>query len=140
MFLYHQLNILGIKIIYDELIDYVENKDNVLVKLSTQELVCDNLILSTGGLGTSDIRGLLDKHHVGYTNLCPGLAPIKVKEDVSTLFGCRFEANISLKYNGELIKEYFGEVQFKKDAISGIPALNLSSEISRRQIILIFIL
>ena len=132
--LYHQLNVLGIKVIFDKLIDYAENKNNVLVKLSNQELVCDNLILSTGGLGTSDIRGLLDKHHVGYTNLCPGLVPIKVKEDVSTLFGCRFEANISLKYNGELIKEYFGEVQFKKDAISGIPALNLSSEISRRQI------
>ncbi len=132
--LYHQLNVLGIKVIYDELEDYVENKDNVLVKLKTQELTCNHLIISTGGLGTSDIREILDKHGVKYTNLCPGLAPIKVKEDVSTLFGCRFEANISLKYNGELIKEYFGEVQFKKDAISGIPALNLSSEISRRQI------
>ena len=132
--LYHQLNVLGIKVIYDELVDYIENKDGVLVKLKNQELTCDNLVLSTGGLGTSDIRDLLDKHNVKYTKLYPGLVPIKVKEDVSTLFGCRFEANISLKYNNDLIKEYFGEVQFKKDAISGIPALNLSSEISRRQI------
>ena len=132
--LYHQLNVLGIKVIYDELEDFIENRDGVLVKLKTQELTCDKLVISTGGLGTSDIRDLLDRHNVRYTNLCPGLAPIKVKEDVSSLFGCRFEANISLKYNNNLIKEYFGEIQFKKDAISGIPALNLSSEISRRQI------
>ena len=132
--LYHQLNILGIKVIYDDFVDYVENKENIVIKLKTQEICCDNLIISTGGLGTSDIRGVLNRHNVEYTNICPGLAPIKVKEDVSSLFGVRFEANISLKYNNNLIKEYFGEVQFKKDAISGIPALNLSSEISRRQI------
>ena len=132
--LYHQLNVLGIKVIYDDFIDYVENKENIVIKLKTQEICCDNLIISTGGLGTSDIREVLDRHNVRYTNICPGLVPIKVKEDVSSLFGVRFEANISLKYNNNLIKEYFGEVQFKKDAISGIPALNLSSEISRRQI------
>lgn len=132
--LYHQLNVLGIKVIYDDFVDYVENKENIVIKLKTQEICSDNLVISTGGLGTSDIREVLDRHNVGYTNICPGLVPIKVKEDVSTLFGVRFEANISLKYNNNLIKEYFGEVQFKKDAISGIPALNLSSEISRRQI------
>ena len=132
--LYHQLNVLGIKVIYDEFEDFIENKDNILVKLKTQQLECDNLIISTGGLGTSDIRPILDKHHLRYTDICPGLTPIKIQEDVSSLFGCRFEANISLKYNDNLIKEHFGEVQFKKDAISGIPALNLSSEISRRQI------
>ncbi len=132
--LYHQLNVLGIKVIYDELVDYVENKDNVLVKLKERELTCDNLVLATGGLGTSNIADLLNKHSVKCTNIYPGLVPIKVKDDVSSLFGCRFEANISLKYENDLIKEFFGEVQFKKDAISGIPALNLSSEISRRQI------
>ena len=132
--LYHQLNILGIKVIYDDFVDYVENKENIVIKLKTQEICSDNLVISTGGLGTSDIREVLDRHNVEYTNICPGLVPIKVKEDVSSLFGVRFEANISLKYNDNLIKEYFGEVQFKKDAISGIPALNLSSEISRRQI------
>ena len=132
--LYHQLNVLGIKVIYDDFVDYIENKENIVIILKTQEICCDNLVISTGGLGTSDIRDILDRHNVGYTNICPGLVPIKVKENVSTLFGCRFEANISLKYGNDLIKECFGEVQFKKDAISGIPALNLSSEISRRQI------
>ena len=132
--LYHQLNVLGIKVICDDFVDYVENKENIVIKLKTQEICSDNLVISTGGLGTSDIREVLDRHNVEYTNICPGLVPIKVKEDVSSLFGVRFEANISLKYNDNLIKEYFGEVQFKKDAISGIPALNLSSEISRRQI------
>ena len=132
--LYHQLNVLGIKVIYDDFVDYAENKENIVVKLKTQEICCDNLVISTGGLGASDIREVLDKHNVRYTNIYPGLVPIKVKEDVSSLFGVRFEANISLKYNNNLIKEYFGEVQFKKDAISGIPTLNLSSEISRRQI------
>ena len=132
--LYHQLNVLGVKVIYDDFVDYVESKENIVIKLKTQEICSDNLVISTGGLGTSDIREVLDRHNVEYTNICPGLVPIKVKEDVSSLFGVRFEANISLKYNDNLIKEYFGEVQFKKDAISGIPALNLSSEISRRQI------
>ena len=132
--LYHQLNVLGIKVIYDEFVDYSETKDGVSIKLKSQDLVCDNLVIASGGLGTSDIRNMLSRHGVKYSDIYPGLVPIRVKEDVNSLFGCRFEANISLKYNNELIKEYFGEVQFKKDAISGIPALNLSSEISRRYI------
>ena len=131
--LYHQINKLGIKIIQDEFIDFVEKDSKVIARLKSQEIEADYLVLSTGGL-TPVMKDVLDRHNVEVSKTLPGLCPIKVKEDVSTLFGSRFEAYVSLLYKGCLVKKYYGEVQFKKDGLSGIPVLNLSSLISRKMI------
>ena len=131
--LYHQMNKLGIKIIQDEFVDYFGDNNKVIVKLKNQELEADYLILSTGGLSPL-MKEVFNKHQIKTTKVLPGLCPLRVKEDVSSLFGCRFEANVALLYKDQLVKEYFGEVQFKKDGLSGIPTLNLSSEISRMMI------
>ena len=131
--LYHQINKLGIKIIQDEFIDYVEKDNKVIAKLKSQDVEADYLVLATGGL-SPELRDVFNKHQINVAKTLPGLCPIKVKEDVSSLFGSRFEATISLLYKGREIKKYYGEVQFKKDGLSGIPVLNLSSLISRKMI------
>ena len=131
--LYHQINKLGIKIIQDEFIDFVEKDNKVIARLKSQEIEADYLVLATGGLSPV-MKDVLSKHKLEVSKTLPGLCPIKIKEDVSSLFGSRFEAYVSLLYKGSLVKKYYGEVQFKKDGLSGIPVLNLSSLISRKMI------
>ena len=131
--LYHQINKLGIKISLDEFIDYANKDNKVIARLKSQEIEADYLVLATGGLSPV-IKDVLDRHNIEVSKTLPGLCPIRVKEDVSALFGSRFEAIISLLYKKNIVKQYYGEVQFKKDALSGIPILNLSSLISRRLI------
>lgn len=128
--LYHQINKLGIRVIYDEFVDYLIKDNKVHVSLKNESLVGDYLILATGGLN-SKMKDVLSKHEIKLTKTYPGLCPIKVKEDVSKLFGCRFESNISLLYKGELVSRNYGEIQFKKDGVSGITVLNYSSYIAR---------
>lgn len=131
--LYHQINKLGIKLIQDEFIDYVESNNKIVVKLKKQDIDADYLVFATGGL-SKEIKDVFNKHQIKVSKTLQGLCPIKVKEDVSSIFGCRFEAIVSLLYKKNIVKQYYGEVQFKKDALSGIPILNLSSLISRRLI------
>lgn len=131
--LYHQINKLGIKLIQDEFIDYVKSNNKIVVKLKKQDIDADYLVLATGGL-SKEIKGVFNKHQIKVSKTLQGLCPIKVKEDVSSIFGSRFEAIISLLYKKNIVKQYYGEVQFKKDGLSGIPILNLSSLISRQLI------
>ena len=131
--LFHQINKLDIKVIYDEFVDF-SSDEKIKVALKSQTLETDYLFFATGGL-SSEMKAVFESHDIQSTNLYPGLCPIKTKEDVSTLFGCRFEAAISLFYQKNVVKQYHGEVQFKKDGLSGIPVLNLSSLISRMMLI-----
>ena len=130
--LYHQINKLGIKVIYDEFVDYESSSNKVTVKLKEQTLETDYLIIATGGLN-GDMSRIFNKHNVITTQIKPGLCPIKVKENVTKLFGCRFEAFITLLYKKNTVKQLYGEVLFKKDGLSGIPLLNISSSIARRK-------
>lgn len=129
--LYHQINKLGIKVIYDEFVDYQIKDKHIIINLIDNTIEADYMVLATGGLN-ENIKHILENHNIKTSKIRAGLCPIKVKEDVSTLFGCRFEGIVSLLYKNNIIKQYYGEIQFKKDGLSGIPVLNLSSEISRR--------
>jgi len=131
--LYHQINKLGIKLIQDEFIDYFECDNKIVVKLKTQDINADYLLLATGGL-SKEMKDVFNRHEIKISKTLQGLCPIKVKEDVSSIFGCRFECVISLLYKKNIVKQYYVEVQFKKDGLSGIPILNLSSQISRKMI------
>ena len=131
--LYHQINKLGIKVIYDEFIDYKNDKGLITVKLKEQSLETEYLLFTTGGL-SNEMRNVFEKHNIEVTKTYPGLCPVRTKENVSSLFGCRFEAVITLYYKKNIVKQYYGELQFKKDGLSGIPVLNLSSLISRKML------
>ena len=64
----------------------------------------------------------------------PALVPMTVNEDISEIAGVRCEALISLTKKTDsktevLAFNYFGEVQFTKDAVSGICVMDLSRNI-----------
>ncbi|MBR5926722.1 MAG: NAD(P)/FAD-dependent oxidoreductase, partial [Firmicutes bacterium] len=64
----------------------------------------------------------------------PALVPMTVNEDISEMAGVRCEALISLTKKTDskteiLAFNYFGEVQFTKDAVSGICVMDLSRNI-----------
>ena len=128
--LYHQINKLGIEVIYDEFIDFSINEDKVIIQLKEQTLEADKLVIATGGL-SEEMRKVFESHKVEVSKTYPGLCPIRVKENVLPLFGCRFEAVITLLYKKNVYRQLYGEIQFKKDGLSGIPILNLSSLIAR---------
>ena len=110
---------------------YTTNMDNLT-------LFCDYIIFATGGKSTpklgSDGEGyqLLSRMNIGITPLRPGLVGLKVeKKVIQGLDGLRQKAKVIL-YEGK--KEVFseeGEVQFKKDGLSGIVMMNASSIIAR---------
>ena len=131
--LFHQINKLGIKIINDEFVSFSIEKKQINIELKKEKIVADNLVLATGGL-SKEMKEMLSFKGIKVTNTLPGLCPLKVKENVSSLFGSRFEANIALLYKDKIVKECYGEIQFKKDGLSGIPVLNYSSYIARQLI------
>ena len=131
--LYHQINKLGIKVIYDDFLNYIEEK-TIKVVLTYEQFDTDYLVLATGGINelvNPSFIKMLGLHNVPVTKTYPGLCPLKLNGTPSDLLGCRFEAYVSLKKNGQEINHYSGEIQFKRDGVSGMPILNLSSELSR---------
>jgi hypothetical protein len=103
-------------------------------------LMCDYIIFATGGKSTPKLGSngegyeLLSTMHIDITPLRPGLVGLMVeKKAIQGLDGLRQKAKVSL-YEGT--KEVFsedGEVQFKKDGLSGIVIMNASSIIARSQ-------
>lgn len=63
--------------------------------------------------------------------LRPSLTYLKVKENLASIENLRCKVKASLFANNILLYEDFGEVLFKKDAISGIVIFQLSSIIAR---------
>ncbi|MDO5441178.1 MAG: aminoacetone oxidase family FAD-binding enzyme [Bacillota bacterium] len=99
-----------------------------------------NLLIATGGKAGiqfgSDGRGLKIAQSFGHNIIkpIPALAPMTCSEDISSLAGVRVEAMINLIKHSEnrdeiIAFEYFGEVQFTKDAISGICVMDLARNI-----------
>ena len=125
-----------IQIINDEVIDY---KNLELRLKNTGTIKADKIIFAVGGKSypsTGSDGALFPVFRLrGYdvNGLKPSLCPVKVKENIKSLFGARIHALVSLlnKEGMEVFVEP-GEVMFKKDALSGIAIMNLSSHISHR--------
>ena len=124
-----------VKIINDEVIDY---KGTTLRLKINGELIADKVVFAIGGksYGNTGSDGsffsVLNKHGYIIKPLKASLCPIKVKENIKPLFGARNHASISLINNGEIIYQEDGEIMFKKDALSGIAIMNMSSFIARQ--------
>lgn len=121
------------------LIDYSSQGEKIkLIMNNHSDLMVDRLVVAVGGssspsLGSNGAFFSVAKQHHYYINKCfPGLTPIKVQEDISSLFGLRVKADVRLisKNKGCLFQEK-GEVQFKKDGLGGIVIMNASSLIAR---------
>lgn len=119
-----------------------EKEDGIFVVSSTDgEIVkSKKLLIATGGKAGiqfgSDGRGLKLAESFGHSlvKAVPALVPMTCSEDITAIAGVRCEAMINLvkhsKTRDEILAfEYFGEVQFTKDAISGICVMDLSRNI-----------
>lgn len=125
----NQIKKLGIKIINDEFIDFNNDKEEIEVILKKQKIRCNKLVLALGGLK----EDVLINHNLKFISSSPGLCPIKVKENVASIFGVRMEADISYLFKGNIEYKEHGEIMFKKDALSGITIMNIASLIARKK-------
>lgn len=118
--------------------DIKKENDKFLVYYNNNVLVCDELIISTGGKSYpktgSDGSGYNLSKKLGHTinKTLPALVGLKCKEPfLKKLNGVRSNATVSLFVNDKLIKSEIGEVQFTNYGLSGICIFNLSSIASR---------
>lgn len=118
--------------------DIKKENDKFLVYYNDDVLVCDELIISTGGKSYpktgSDGSGYNLSKKLGHTinKILPALVGLKCKEPfLKKLNGVRSNATVSLFINDKLIKSEIGEVQFTNYGLSGICIFNLSSIASR---------
>ena len=93
---------------------------------------CGQLLMAMGGKSysvfgtTGDGYGISRKLGHTVTRLAPSLVPVQVKEELHALAGTRAKAKVTLLHLGQPVAAEEGEVQFNKDAISGICIMNLS--------------
>ncbi len=125
----------GVKVITDCLAQEIKINDCVTIKTSKGEFCCKKVCLATGSKASFGIDSLHLYEKLGHSVVKnnPALVPLIAKkpEQIKGLNGVRQEAQVSLYDNGKLIATEFGEVQFRKDGISGIVILNMSSKMCR---------
>ncbi|NLN80311.1 MAG: aminoacetone oxidase family FAD-binding enzyme [Erysipelotrichia bacterium] len=136
LILMNKLEELGVQIkLNAKLIDYDTKNDTVNLFFSDGAIVVDRVIFATGGKSSPNLGSdgalfpIFEKHGYKIEHLNPGLTPIRVKENVKALFGQRLKALVSLEENEQIIHQEVGEVLFKKDGLSGIVIMNISSQI-----------
>ena len=108
------------------------------VKTDRGTLYFDALVFAIGGMSQhrlgsdGSLFGCLQTHGYQIEQLRPGLAPIKTKQKLQDLKGCRHKAKVKCTIPGGESFEEEGEVLFKGDGLSGIVIFNLSSFLARR--------
>ena len=134
-----QFNNLGIKYLLNtKVIDY-SIKDNIITLDNNDTINFDYIVFGVGGssyssLGGEDTLSLIFKSH-GYkfNPQTPVMTPIKIKENIHKLFGIRLPCKVTLREDKKFVYSEKGEVQFRKDGLSGIVILNISRFIDERK-------
>lgn len=129
---------IGVNLILNtRLLDYAVEGQKIKLTFDKYQTIVDRVLFAVGGKSYSNLGSdgslyeIFTRHGYNVTNLRPGLCPIRVKENVKALFGQRLHTIASLFIEGKMIHEEYGEVMFKKDGLSGIVIMNLSSLIKR---------
>jgi len=125
-----------VKFINNEIfLDYKKEGNQIRVKTNNNFYKFDKLVFATGGLSSlnyeNNIFSILKEHNYEIKKLKPGLAPLILKENVSSLVNLREKCIVNLAINNKIFYKEEGEVLFKKDGISGICIMNISSLINR---------
>ena len=90
-------------------------------------------ILATGGMAAPKSGSTGDGYYYakcfGHTTIEPHPALVGLlceKKELVKLSGLRARAGVSLLLNGAAVRKEYGEVQFNRDGLSGIPVMSLS--------------
>ena len=117
------------------------------VKTADDAFYCDKLIVACGGAAGSKLGGtdlgyqLLSPigHHT--SQLSPTLVQLKANTTYThSLKGVRADAGLTLKHNGLIIRQTFGEVQFTDFGVSGPAVFELSRFADKGDILLLDLL
>ncbi|WP_026515742.1 aminoacetone oxidase family FAD-binding enzyme [Butyrivibrio sp. MC2021] len=137
----NELDRLGVKVIYNQQFKAVNSSEDergrLLIKTSTDECFADDCIICSGSLSgakstlsTGDGYYICSKLGMTIKNTYPALVGFKVDpEEVMPQGGVRCMAEIAFSLGNEIITSEYGELQFTKDGISGIPVMQASREI-----------
>lgn len=98
-----------------------------------ETIKCQYLFMATGGFVSPKLGGsesgyhLLKNMDIRLTTILPGLSPIYVSDDISSVKGIRITGTVTVKNkSGEVARET-GQIQFNENNISGIVIMNLSN-------------
>lgn len=121
----------GVKVLTKHFVIDIQINGNVTILTSGGNIACKNVCLATGSRASfgEESLNLYKKFGHSVTRLQPSLTPLIATkpQQIKGLAGVRQEAMVSLVKGDTLVAKEFGEVQFKKDGISGIVILNHSS-------------
>lgn len=123
---------LGIKIKLDSKVIEYSIRDKFIMLENGEKIHADYIVFANGGASYSSLGGedtlsdVFKAHGYNFVRQTPIMTPLKVKENTHRLFGVRLHANVELYSNNQLVHVESGEVQFRKDGISGIVILNIS--------------
>lgn len=131
----------GVKVLLNEKFkDYSIFGNKVIVNSNKQKFLVDKIVFAVGGKSNSklgsdgNLINLFKEHKYKLNELLPGLAPFKVKENVSQIENEKVKVLVFLFSGNEEIYKESGEVLFKKDGLSGIVSFNVNSIILRKKL------
>lgn len=121
----------------ENLIDYDIVDGKVKVTTSKKNFSFDKFVIASGNGsapqlgGATSVLSVLSKKGYKIIEGKPGLCPIRTIESTKTLENQRVKGKVSLVIDKKVVYEEIGEVQFKKDGLSGIAIFNCASMIAR---------
>ena len=129
----------GVKIRFGKTVKDIEKKDDrFVVKCEDETLVCDKLVIATGGKSyastgsTGDGYRFAEKFGHEISELKSALCPIKVKQIIDRDMYKLTLKNVALSAKNESFdKKIFGDLEFLPGSLTGPIALSLSSLINR---------
>ncbi|SFD02717.1 hypothetical protein SAMN02910398_03825 [Butyrivibrio sp. YAB3001] len=141
----NELKRLGVSVVYNEQVKSVkvhkesDDAECYTVTTNNNAYECDRVILSTGALaGAKSTMSTGDGYYIckqlglSVKDTFPALVGFKCDEnEIMPEGGVRCTAEISFHLGNEVIASEYGELQFVKDGISGIPVMQASSKVVR---------
>ena len=139
--LYDRIVLNNVKIKCDEQVLKVYKENSKFEVLAKNEYIFDKLVFATGGISytknkcASVALSCIKSFGHNIVKLLPGLTPINYHiKDISlqkyNFNGFRVDAEVSY-IDAEKVYFEYGEIQFTKLNLSGIPILNISNKISK---------
>lgn len=119
----------------------VRNDKEIIVRTPKKDFIFDKLVIASGGMvpisekvKSTNLVTILKKHGYNFTELKPGLTPIRTFDNTKPIENLRVKCLMRVLVGEKERYSEEGEVLFKKDGLSGICIFNASSIIKRNNL------